>query len=199
MSRNNILNAVRKNKPVEAAPLPIVPLFNFPEKPEEAMERFCVVSELTGSRVIRMNDSDNINAVVKKCFPNLEKLASPLISVEANTDLNTIKSPGELERVDVAVIKGQLGVAENGAIWVDEADCVHRALPFICQHLVLVLDPARIVPNMHVAYSQIRVQENGFGVFIAGPSKTVDIEQSLVIGAQAARSLTVLLTGQTLF
>ena len=37
----------------------------------------------------------------------------------------------------------------------------------------------------------------GYGVFISGPSKTADIEQSLVIGAQAALSLNIFLIKNT--
>ena len=43
------------------------------------------------------------------------------------------------------------------------------------------------------AYDLIAERERSFGLFISGPSKTADIEQSLVIGAQAAMSLTVFL------
>jgi L-lactate dehydrogenase complex protein LldG len=66
-----------------------------------------------------------------------------------------------------------------------------RALPFITEHLVIVLDAANLVANMHQAYERIGLQESGFGLFIAGPSKTADIEQSLVIGAHGAKSLRV--------
>lgn len=99
-----------------------------------------------------------------------------------------------MEQVEVAIIEGQLGVAENGAVWIDEGSINHRVLPFICQHLVIILHEQSIVANMHQAYSRIDVSKPGFGVFIAGPSKTADIEQSLVIGAHGARSLTVYIT-----
>ena len=69
----------------------------------------------------------------------------------------------------------------------------NRALPFICQHLVIVLPIKKLVPTMHQAYQSIDVSANGFGTFIAGPSKTADIEQALVIGAHGARSLVVYL------
>ncbi|MEJ0056136.1 MAG: LUD domain-containing protein [Bacteroidota bacterium] len=98
-----------------------------------------------------------------------------------------------LEKVEVAIIQGELGVAENGAIWVPETAMGHRALPYICQHLVIVLPISKIVPTMHQAYAEINIAANGFGAFIAGPSKTADIEQSLVIGAHGARSLNVFL------
>lgn len=103
--------------------------------------------------------------------------------------------PHELADLEVAIIQGQLGVGENGAIWLTEEDMVLRALPFITEHLVIVLDESALVPNMHVAYQKIGDQHSGFGLFIAGPSKTADIEQSLVIGAHGAKSLRVVLKG----
>ena len=86
-------------------------------------------------------------------------------------------------------------VLENGAMWISEKQMSNRLLPFICQHLVIVLSPETIVNTMHEAYQQIDAAANGFGVFIAGPSKTADIEQNLVIGAHGARSLRVYLVG----
>lgn len=108
-------------------------------------------------------------------------------------DIDKTNASKNLETIEVATVKGLIGVAENGAIWIDVDSLAHRAIPFICQHLVIVLEEKNIVPTMHHAYSTIDVAAQGFGVFIAGPSKTADIEQSLVIGAHGARSLTVYL------
>jgi L-lactate dehydrogenase complex protein LldG len=44
---------------------------------------------------------------------------------------------------------------------------------------------------MHAAYEELGKVKSSFGLFLSGPSKTADIEQSLVIGAHGARSLTV--------
>ena len=96
-----------------------------------------------------------------------------------------------LAEVDVLEIDGAFGVAENGAIWLTEEALPHRVAPFICQHLVIHVQ--KIVPNMHAAYEELTHQTTGFGLFLAGPSKTADIEQSLVIGAHGARSLTVVI------
>jgi L-lactate dehydrogenase complex protein LldG len=52
---------------------------------------------------------------------------------------------------------------------------------------------SKIVSTRHHAYQEINTFEEGFGVFLAGPSKTADIEQSQVIGAHGARSLLVYL------
>ena len=104
---------------------------------------------------------------------------------------DSASSAFELEKVERAYIKGTVAVAENGAVWVYESQMKNRLLPFICQHLVLVVDKKDIVATMHDAYDKINTGAEGFGVFIAGPSKTADIEQSLVIGAHGARSTTV--------
>jgi L-lactate dehydrogenase complex protein LldG len=96
-----------------------------------------------------------------------------------------------LAEVEVLEIDGEFGVAENGAIWLTEEAMPHRVAPFICQHLVI--NVSEVVPNMHAAYARLGGVTSGFGLFLAGPSKTADIEQSLVIGAHGARSLTVVI------
>ena len=90
-------------------------------------------------------------------------------------------------------LPGELGVAENGAVWIDASEYLHRSVLFLPEHLGLVLPAANLVDHLHDAYTRIGFDGSGFGCFLAGPSKTADIEQSLVIGAHGARSLTVFL------
>jgi L-lactate dehydrogenase complex protein LldG len=96
-----------------------------------------------------------------------------------------------LAEVEVLEIDGEFGVAENGAIWLTEEALPHRVAPCICQHLVI--NVSEVVPTMHAAYARLGGVTSGFGLFLAGPSKTADIEQSLVIGAHGARSLTIVI------
>jgi len=98
-----------------------------------------------------------------------------------------------LDQVGLAIVPGRFGVAENAAVWVDERDLPHRALPFVAEHLVIVLPKREIVADMHEAYRRLRPPLPGYGTFVSGPSKTADIEQALVIGAQGPKSLAVLL------
>ena len=107
--------------------------------------------------------------------------------------LNQATDPHELEVVEFALLPALFGVAENGAVWLSEKEIGIRVLPFITQHLAVVLDARQIVSNMHEAYDKIGQEQYGFGTFIAGPSKTADIEQSLVLGAHGARTMTVFL------
>jgi L-lactate dehydrogenase complex protein LldG len=109
--------------------------------------------------------------------------------------MSSIQDPHDLENIDFAILPGQIAVAENGAVWVNDANVKHRVIYFLCQHLALVVPTKNLVHNMHEAYNQLNVSLSPFGGFISGPSKTADIEQSLVIGAHGPRSMTVFLVG----
>lgn len=100
-----------------------------------------------------------------------------------------------LKDVDIAIMQAAFGVAENGALWVPEEQLPVRVLPFICQHLVVLVSADQIVHHLHDAYAAIGEANFGFATFIAGPSKTADIEQSLVLGAHGPRSLSIFLVG----
>ena len=111
----------------------------------------------------------------------------------AGGDWEQITDPHDLESLECCVVPGEFAVAENGAVWLTHEAIPLRAALFVTQHLMLVVPADQIVQNMHEAYERISFDQAQFGIFISGPSKTADIEQSLVIGAHGARSLTVLL------
>jgi L-lactate dehydrogenase complex protein LldG len=99
-----------------------------------------------------------------------------------------------LNGTDVGIIRGQFGVAENACVWIPQT-MKEKAVMFISENLVILLPKSQIVNNMHEAYKRIEFNKeyDGYGTFISGPSKTADIAQVLVMGAQAARSATILL------
>jgi L-lactate dehydrogenase complex protein LldG len=136
----------------------------------------------------------SINSVHERLqsFPQMQqakRVLSLVDGITGNVDLDSIPDPHDLEDLDFMIFEGDIGVAENGAVWITDAKIKHRVVLFINQHLIIVLRRHRIVHNMHEAYAQIRVHGPGFGCFVSGPSKTADIEQSLVIGAHGCRSM----------
>lgn len=189
-NRDTILQKVRAAKP-QLLPLPLVP-----QKPQtvDAVKSFQTVLESIGGRVVFLNGDDTIEEKITSLFPQANRIVSSMVSVEKYF-LNQYKNirHHSLQDVDVAVIEARFGVAENGAVWVTEEDLKVRVLPFICEHLVAIVDEKNILPTMHDAYAEIGSADYSFGVFIAGPSKTADIEQSLVLGAHGPKTMTVLL------
>lgn len=184
-SREKILSSIASNKP-SLLTLPNVPIF----EGDGSIERFKTVLEGIGGRTVEVTSKDDCQTAIDKYYSDLKNVASNIVNASVVVNLDTTKAV--LEQIDLAVIQGEIGVAENGTIWVPESNMLNRALPFITQHLVLVLDKKNIVANMHQAYDKLE-GVGGYGVFIAGPSKTADIEQSLVIGAHGARSMMVLI------
>ncbi|MCD0488949.1 LUD domain-containing protein [Pedobacter sp. MC2016-14] len=189
-SRENILKAALENQPAFVA-LPQINLesvINY----ENLAAQFDLILTRIGGTVEHFEDEASLLARMASHSPEEFVINTITADAEGLANINKMNSV-QLEAVDVAYVRGALGVAENGAVWMDENAMVNRLLPFICQHLVVVLKVNEIVPTMHHAYQKIEVNKTGFGSFIAGPSKTADIEQSLVIGAHGPRSLTLLL------
>jgi len=191
-NREEILSQVSKNKP-NSTVLPSMKMFES-ESTIDLQSKFKEMLMKIGGNAIFLQNGDNINTVLKSHFPDYPVVVSNIPEIDFTTEnLHSIASPLDLQNVDLAILKGAFGVAENGAIWVTGESLVHYALPFITQHLVLVINKSDLIENMHLAYNQVEIKRPGYGVFIAGPSKTADIEQSLVIGAHGSRSLLVIL------
>lgn len=195
MSREAILQSIRKNLPV-SSPLPELdgPWIRYPDP----CAQFASVLEMIGGRAIRVPNLAAISAQLKTLpqFTGSRQTLSSFAEI-ATSDVNlaAITDPHDLETVDFALLPGEFGVAENAAIWVTGEPVSQRVIYFLCQHLALVIPAGQIVHTLHEAYQRIRIVGPQFGVFIAGPSKTADIEQSLVIGAHGPKSLTVFLVG----
>lgn len=189
-SRETILNKVKAAQPA-LAPLPLT---EKKDRSIDAVKTFQTVLESIGGKVNFLTDAGNVAERVAALFPGAKRIVSSIASVEQYflSQYQDLRHQS-LDNVDVAITEAQFGVAESGAVWVTEEELKIRVLPFICEHLVAIVDAEDIVPTLHEAYSRIGNNDYGFGVFIAGPSKTADIEQSLVLGAHGPKSMTVLI------
>ena len=159
----------------------------------DPLVQFISMTENVGGKVIELKPGQDVNKLIKELYPDAKEIASNLPEItNATRNPDTIGSPQALNGTDVGVIKGLFGVAENACVWVPQA-MEEKAVCFISENLVILLKKTEIVNNMHEAYKRIQFNDYGYGTFISGPSKTADIAQVLVMGAQAARSATVVL------
>ena len=189
-SRALILENIRKNKS-SAGILPGIP--SFTQATDTLLDIFMVQASMAGSYAQLNHKINETHGYIQSHFPKAKNILSCHDEIEGNFNINQVKVAKDLEPVDVTIIPSSLGVAENGAVWIDEEMSKFRILPFITQHLIVILSHLNIVENMHKAYEQLDIAKTGFGVWIAGPSKTADIEQTLVVGAQGARSMSILI------
>ena len=159
----------------------------------DPLKQLVEMSKTVGGKVVELEKGQDINEVIKNCYPDAKVIASNLPEVTiANRNPDTVAEANDLNGTDVGVVRGVFGVAENGCIWIPQT-MKQKAVCFISEYLVILLDRKQIVNNMHEAYQRVEFNSYGYGCFISGPSKTADIAQALVMGAQAARGVTVVL------
>jgi L-lactate dehydrogenase complex protein LldG len=152
-----------------------------------------ILITLMGGRSFEVADAAAARAKVAELFPDAKVVCSAAPEVPGTRKIEGVRDPHELNDVDVGVVRSPLGVAETGAVWLTQTELVVNALGVLSQHLVVLLDPEAVVGTMHDAYGQLDLAASPYGVFLAGPSATGDIEGVIIHGAQGARSLTVLL------
>jgi L-lactate dehydrogenase complex protein LldG len=187
-AREKILTAITANKPA-LVHLP-VPDMQQVTNYDDPVAKFTATLESIGGKIYELQDIKELELIISN---EINEGHFVLNGLHGKPELSSNPSAANLEALHKAYLTATIGIAENGAVWISESQMGNRLLPFICQHLVIALKKENIVSTMHHAYQQTNVFEEGFGVFIAGPSKTADIEQSLVIGAHGARSLAVYL------
>jgi L-lactate dehydrogenase complex protein LldG len=188
-NREVILGAIRSNLPKQQVEHPRIPVFQHPDRPlKSEFERRLQQAGGAAHDVGTMAEAD---AKLMTLHPGAKVICSAVPEIAGTRRVEKVRDPHELADVDVGVVRSQFGVAETGAIWLTQEDLVMDALAVLSQHLIVLLDPEKIVGDMHDAYRRVRLDETSYGCFMMGPSATADVEATLVHGAQGARSLNI--------
>jgi len=192
-SREFVLANVRRNQPA-AAPLPALP--QFARAAADLAPVFGKALERMGGRIVSPSAGADLAELIGALHPDARVICSAAPEVAGTRALAAAQDPRELADVDVGVVRAAFGVAETGSVALGERELGVNALGFLSQHLVVLLDPAAILPDIAAAYWQPWFREVRYGTLLTGPSATADIEGVLVRGAQGVRSLTVILAPQ---
>ena len=200
-SKEDILNKYRANvrEKFDMPDLSDIKAITYPDP----LLQFINMTRSVGGNAIEVEKGRDINELIKELYPDAKEIASNLPEITiATRNPDEVGRARDLNGTDVGVIRGMFGVAENGCVWIPQ-QMKEKAVCFISENLVILLPKSQIVNNMHEAYARLSKRDSksgidlfdeyGYGSFISGPSKTADIAQVLVMGAQAARSATILL------
>jgi L-lactate dehydrogenase complex protein LldG len=188
-SRQKILEAVLKNQP-QATLLPDISVFKGDNN--NTVQKYMDIFKTIGGSSHVVDNIAAVKALINENFDVTKRIVTTLPELSDSAELLSAKvDPHSYEDVELAVIKAHFAVAENGAVWLTEELMCQRIIPYICQHLAVVISAESIVPTLHEAYEKIGAGDYGFGGFIGGPSKTADIEQALVLGAHGPLTMTV--------
>ncbi len=185
-SKEIILASIKQNNSVKEVPLPSYD--NFGIVYEDKFSKFSEMLSSVGGKALIVKKED-LDKTIKEIYPEEKVIATNVQGCSlGNFDANAQDDAHKLENIDLCIVKGNFAVAENGAVWLKDSENRHRSLYFISQNIVIVVKKEDILNNMHEAYERISFEQTGYGVFVSGPSKTADIEQSLVIGAHGPKS-----------
>lgn len=195
-SRDSILAAVRANLPKVERPLPPVPRFD-DHPPASLTEAFGAMLTRMGGRLLEAGPADDPLAPARALLAQSRLVCSAVPEIAGERDLAAVTDPRTLADVDHAVVRATIGVAETGSVLLTDTDLQVNAVAYLAQHLVVLLDPADIVVNLHHAYARPAFRARHYAAFHTGPSATADIEGVLILGAQGVRSLSVLLLPRT--
>ncbi len=189
-SRDAILATIRANKPAPR-PLPDVPFFD-EGRGDDLLGRFLKAFKTMGGTVLDPVEGDPLAAVRERITAKGGHVVSNVPEVAGNRALDPREPSSSLHDVETAVVRAAFGVAETGSVALTERELVVNTLGYLAQHLIVLLDPADIVINLHHAYGRPEFAHARYTVLHTGPSATADIEGVLIHGAQGVRSLAIL-------
>ena len=188
-TREKILQALLQNQP-PLSELPDISLFKGTS--DDIVRRYMDVFKSIGGSSFLVEDLAAVKLSVAENYDSAKRIVTTLPELSVHFELiSATADPHSYSDVELAIIRAHFAVAENGAVWLTEEVMGQRIIPYICQHLAVIVTAESIVPNLHEAYEKIGAGNYGFGGFIGGPSKTADIEQALVLGAHGPLSMTV--------
>jgi L-lactate dehydrogenase complex protein LldG len=190
-SRDDILASIRANRPRVERPLPYVPAFD-QSPPASLLEAFKTSLHQMGGIFLDPPASGDTLAPVREKIAEAEIVCSIVPEIAGNRDITNVGVPQDLVDVDFAIVRASFAVAETGSVLLSDTDLQINAVAYLAQHLIVLLDPADIVVNLHHAYRRPEFRDRHYASFHTGPSATADIEGVLIHGAQGVRSLSVL-------
>jgi L-lactate dehydrogenase complex protein LldG len=190
-SREEILASIRTNRPQLDRPLPVVPMFDG-HPPASLLAAFKESLERMGGIFLDPPTSGDALASVREKIASAKVVCSTVLEIAGNRDIARIGRPQDLADVDFAIVRAAFGIAETGSVLLSERELRVNAVAYLAQHLIVLVDPADIVINLHHAYRRPEFREGHYAAFHTGPSATADIEGVLIHGAQGVRSLSVL-------
>jgi L-lactate dehydrogenase complex protein LldG len=190
-SRDDILTSIRTNLPRVDRALPYVPMFD-DDAPASLLDAFKANLHRMGGVFLDPPSAGDALAPVTAKIADAKIVCSLVPEVAGNRDIAVVAAPTNLADVDFAIVRASFAVAETGSILLSDADLHVNAVAYLAQHLIVLLDPADIVVNLHHAYRRPEFRDHHYASFHTGPSATADIEGVLIHGAQGVRSLSVL-------
>lgn len=188
-ARDDILAKLRARRPEGDFPLPALP--QFPGVTGNLREAFQTNLAAMGGQCVHLPDGEALGPFLAARLGRGRLIRSSTDELPAFLRTDEVASPGGLEDVHTGIVRARFGVAETGSVFLSDHELRVNTIAYLAQHLVVLLDPAAIIPGIADAYLRDDFTSANYVSLMTGPSATADIEGVLIRGAQGVRSLTV--------
>src|SRR6266481_7295702 len=188
-SRDTILQNVRNNQP-SSRELPSIPRFHSGQMLELKARFVAALKELDGE-VVTEPPAD-FGKFLRARFPEAKVICSTVSEYAGNVTPEELTRWSDASGIDVTIVRSPLGVAETGSVLLSEEEFRVNTIGFLAHEIVILLDPAEIVENIHDAFGHPHFQDKAYSLLMSGPSGSADIGGITVHPAQGVMTLTVI-------
>ena len=189
--RNAIIDAVQNNQPA-SLPMPHIPHFGI-DNTNDLVESFSQgVARMAGTVI--PDSVPDLDDFVRSRFPDAKVICSAVPECKGTLRPVKLNHWSEASKIDVSIVRSPLGVAETGSVLLSDVELQINTIAFLSHDLVVLLDPNQIVRNIHDAYRHPYFKTRPYSLLMTGPSGSGDIGGVTVHPAQGVKTLTVILT-----
>ncbi|GAB0119335.1 LutC/YkgG family protein [Acidisoma sp. 7E03] len=189
-ARDDILARLRVRRPEGDFPLPDLPVF--PGATADLLDAFKRNLTAMGGQWVMPDDGADVAALIRNRAGAEARIRTSTDDLPGFPRTDAVAEPGDLDDVDVGVVRARFGVAETGSVFLSDRELGHNTIAYLAQHLIVLLDPTAILSGIAEAYRRPDFAQANYVSLMTGPSATADIEGVLIRGAQGVRSLTVI-------
>jgi L-lactate dehydrogenase complex protein LldG len=150
-SRDEILASIRANRPRLDRPLPDLPLYDH-NAPPQLLSMFKGSLQRMGGLFLESPAPGDPLLPVRDKIAGAKVVCTTAPEITGNREIGGIGRPQDLADIDFAIVRASFAVAEAGSVLLNDMDLRVNALAYLAQHLIVLLDPADIVVNLHHAY-----------------------------------------------
>jgi len=188
-ARQDVLGRIRNNR-LPAKVKPEVPDFPRLAKTDFLPQFRKGLEEMAG--VLVDEQPGDFAAFLRSRFPNVKNVCSAVPEFVGNSTPEEYSNWADAGDIDVAIVRSPMAIAETGSVLLSETDLRVNTIGFLAHDLVVLLDPADIVENVHLAYRHPAFRNTAYSVLMTGPSGSGDIGGRVVHPAQGVMTLTVI-------
>jgi L-lactate dehydrogenase complex protein LldG len=187
--RDTILQNVRNNQPTSRE-LPVIPKFHS-ERPVDLKKQFATALKELSGEVVTEPPAD-FEKFLRERFPEAKVICSTVPEYAGNKKPEDLSHWSDASSIDLTIVRSPLGVAETGSVLFSEEEFRVNTIGVFAHDIVILLDPAEIVENIHDAYTHPHFRDKAYSLLMSGPSGSADIAGTTVHPAQGVMTLTVI-------